>query len=133
MSTAPTTHAHATSLNTLTKVSYFVSADATEANPQAVLSGDCNIGNIGTTNGAPAVVRFGTPGSSGINAGPEVTSLGFSTATGNWAWTANDLHQGKGNLLITDGSVQSTAIQDLHAYMQGSTNNIQGPCWNFLP
>ncbi len=58
--------------------------------------------------------------------------VAFSTAAA-WAWTAYDLHQKTGNLLIADGSVQSTTIIGLHTFMQNATNSIEGPCWNFLP
>ncbi len=43
-----------------TKISYFVNADASEASPQDIMIGDCNIGTSGaTTAGAAATIRFG--------------------------------------------------------------------------
>ena len=128
----PGNGAHASALNNFTKVSYFVSADATEADPQGVLSGDCNIGNSGTGGGQPSYARFGA-NVSGLTSAPEVYSTAFSSVAGNWAWTANDIHQKNGNLLIADGGVQMANISGLHTFMQHSTNAIQGPCWNFLP
>ena len=120
-------------LSAPTKVSYFVGADATQADPQGVLAGDCNIGNTGAANNSPSIARFGSTVSASASA-PEITSLAFSsTAAGAWAWTAYDLHQKTGNLLIADGSVQSTTIIGLHTFMQNATNTVQGPCWNFLP
>ena len=131
------TSANAPALTTLTKVSYFVGSDATEADPQGILGGDCNIGNS-TQSGtsSAATYRFGTTtgGSVTINtAYPEVTGVAFGSATGNWAWTANDLHQKTGNLLIADGSVQSATISGLHSYLNNATNTVQGPSFNFLP
>jgi len=127
----PAHGANAPALSTYTKVSYFVGADATEADPQSVLAGDCNIGNSGTTGNSPSTARFGATVSSVLSA-PEITPVAFSTAAA-WAWTAYDLHQKTGNLLIADGSVQSTTITGLHTFIQNATNSIVGPCWNFLP
>ena len=129
----PPNGSYASALSALTKVSYFVGADATQADPQGVLAGDCNIGNTGTANSSPSTARFGSTVSASASA-PEITSLAFSsTAAGAWAWTAYDLHQKTGNLLIADGSVQSTTITGLHTFMQNATNTVNGPCWNFLP
>ena len=129
---APAANAHVAVLTTLTKVSYFVSGDATEADPQGILGGDCNIGNSGTTGAAASQTRFGATVSA-LTSAPEISAVAFGSANGNWAWTANDLHQKTGNLLIADGSVQSATISGLHTFMQNATNTIQGPCWNFLP
>ena len=127
----PISGAYAAQLGALTKVSYFVGADASEADPQSVLAGDCNIGNTGTAGNAASTARFGYVVSPTLSA-PEITSVAFGTALA-WAWTANDLHQKTGNLLIADGSVQSTTIIGLHTFMQNATNTVVGPCWNFLP
>jgi len=137
----PASHANAPALSAFTKVSYFVGADATQADPQSILAGDCNIGNqTSTANSSPATYRFGMSGPTSTTltlstANPEIYgSTPFSgTANGSWAWTAYDLHQKTGNLLLADGSVQSTTISGLHVFMQNATNSIVGPCWNFLP
>jgi len=126
---------NAPALTTLTKVSYFVGADATEADPQGIMGGDCNIGN-GTTSGgtAASTSRFGaTVSNSSTGSGPVISPTYFGTAAGNWAWTANDLHQKTGNLLIADGSVQSATINGLHTYMNNATNTVSQPSWDFLP
>lgn len=119
-------------LNALTKVSYFVGADAAEADPQSVLAGDCNIGNVNTANNAPSVSRFGYSVNP-VNSAPQINSTAFATGANAWAWTTYDLHQKTGNLLIADGSVQSTTIIGLHTFMQNATNSVVGPSWNFLP
>jgi len=117
---------NAPALSAYTKVSYFVGADATESDPQSVLAGDCNIGNT------PSTARFGSTASS-TGSAPEITPNAFGTGAFSWAWTAGDLHQKTGNLLFSDGSVQSATIAGLHLYMQNATNSVNGPCWNFLP
>jgi len=128
----PAQGGHAPPLSAQTKISYFVGADATEFDPQSILAGDCNIGNSGTSGNSASLTRFGTTVSATLSA-PEITSVAYGFSNGNWAWTGGDLHQGTGNLLIADGSVQSTTILSLHIYMQDATNTVQGPCWNFLP
>jgi len=128
---SPANGANAPVLSAPTKISYFVGADATEADPQGIMGGDCNIGNTGTSGNAASTARFGATVSATLSA-PEITAVAFGTGVA-WAWTANDLHQKTGNLLIADGSVQSATISGLHTFMQNATNTVQGPCWNFLP
>ena len=67
-------------------VSYFVGRDADEGNPQMFLSGDRNY----TLNGA---------GTFQAN-GPAQT-----TTNGTWTWTTK-VHNEKGNITLSDGSVQ---------------------------
>jgi prepilin-type N-terminal cleavage/methylation domain-containing protein len=126
------------------EVSYFVGADASEADPQSIISGDCNIGNSGTTGNQPASYRFGASSTSSSVSSPvtsysqngisqDITSVAFTgSAAGNWAWTANDLHQKTGNLLIADGSVQSATISGLHTYLANATNTVTGPAIDFI-
>jgi prepilin-type N-terminal cleavage/methylation domain-containing protein len=77
------------------KVSYFVGLDATEANANMFLAGDRNISN-------------GTPPHNGI----------FELTTNQpVTWTKN-IHEGQGNILLTDGSVQGTTSQLLREALQ---------------
>jgi prepilin-type N-terminal cleavage/methylation domain-containing protein len=128
--------ASAGSQGTESCVSYFVGADATEADPQAIISGDCNIGNDSSSTGSPNNnQRFATSSESSTTAPWEITSTAFSGGSGNnyyWSWTANDLHQKTGNLLIADGSVQSCTISSLHTYLNNATNTVANPCINFI-
>jgi prepilin-type N-terminal cleavage/methylation domain-containing protein len=111
-----------------TKISYFVNGDAREANPQDVMIGDVNIGNVGTANSAPSAYRFGASTTSSMPmtapVGQILTTASWSgTANNAWAWTANDLHQKSGNLGMADGSCQSVSISGLHSYLNDSTNS----------
>jgi prepilin-type N-terminal cleavage/methylation domain-containing protein len=111
----------------VTKISYFVNGDASEANPQDVMIGDGNIGNQTATagNGA-AAYRFGQNTTSEIAAiptGQQLSAAAWGAANLAWAWTANDLHQKSGNLGMADGSCQSASISGLHTYLQNSTNS----------
>jgi prepilin-type N-terminal cleavage/methylation domain-containing protein len=115
-----------------TKVSYFVGADAKESDPRGIVAGDGNIGDTDTAGDAASATRFGAIVSPTLSA-PQITTAAFFGTGTTWAWTATDLHQKTGNLLIADGSVQSATINGLHTCLQNATNSVTGPCWNFLP
>ena len=117
----------------LTKISYFINADASEASPQDIMIGDDNIGTGGNTaNNAAASYRFGAtaPGLVPNIGGGQYQQLSVgawsSSAATAWAWTANDFHQKSGNLGMADGSVQSASISGLHTYLSNSTNSALG-------
>jgi hypothetical protein len=117
----------------LTKISYFINADASEASPQDIMIGDDNIGTGGNTAGnAAASWRFGAtqPGAVPSGSGGQYVQLAVgawsSVAVTAWAWTANDFHQKSGNLGMADGSCQSVSISGLHTYLQNSTNSALG-------
>jgi prepilin-type N-terminal cleavage/methylation domain-containing protein len=123
------------------KISYFVNGDATEANPQDIMTGDCNIGNNASTSStAASASRFGVAAgatseivaSSSASTESGCTSVAFSGSPW-WSWTANDMHQKTGNLGIADGSVQGATIVGLHTYLSNSTNSANGEAFNFNP
>ena len=52
----------------------------------------------------------------------------------NWAWTGKEMHQGSGNLLMGDGSVQQVTGFQLQADLLDSTNGLTTgtyPFYNF--
>jgi len=112
-----------------TKISYFINGDASEANPQDIMTGDGNIGNTSATaNNAPAAFRFGASATTEtITTAGTATTLAIVPAAFNgnpwWAWTANDMHQKSGNLGMADGSVQQASISGLHTLLNNSTNS----------
>jgi prepilin-type N-terminal cleavage/methylation domain-containing protein len=117
-------------------LSYFINGDASEADSQAVLSGDCNIGNTGGANNSPASYRFGASGTSENGTGPVAvqllqTAITPTASTLLWSWTSGDLHQKSGNLGLADGSVQAATIGSLHSFLQNSTNIVVQPAFNF--
>jgi len=130
--------APATKPTGISTISYFINGDAVEADPQAVVSGDCNIGTASAlSSSSSAQWRFtqssATQTSGGSDTAVELSSDNFSgTGTTYWAWTANDLHQKTGNLLIADGSVQSETQSGLHTALMNSTNITQNPYFNFI-
>jgi prepilin-type N-terminal cleavage/methylation domain-containing protein len=119
-------------------ISYFISGDATDADPQQIVSGDLNLGTTGTANNAAATYPVGNSTQTARAVG--TTALGVlqltgttpfsTTAAGAWAWSANEMHQKTGNILIADGSVQSTTINSFKtSYLINSTNGA--PAFNF--
>ncbi|MGA2246486.1 MAG: prepilin-type N-terminal cleavage/methylation domain-containing protein [Verrucomicrobiota bacterium] len=122
-------------------VSYFVNGDATEANPQDIMTGDDNIGTFGaTTASAVAQYRFGGTSTGEADTGGAIngtTSVGITTTAFSgspwWSWTANDFHQKNGNLGMADGSCQSATISGLHSYLANSTNSAAAEAINFMP
>jgi prepilin-type N-terminal cleavage/methylation domain-containing protein len=78
-----------------TAISYFVGVDADEGRPQMFLSGDRNlVPNANTTgnNGATAALN------------------GFALGNGNNHKWGDKIHQNKGNVCISDGSVQQYSV-----------------------
>lgn len=118
----------------VTKISYFINGDATEVDPQMVMSGDSNIGNQSTANNAPSSWRFGSTAAAPLASAPppqQLLAAAFSTANNAWAWTASDFHQKSGNLQMADGSVQQASISGLHDYLRNSTNTVAQPFFGF--
>jgi hypothetical protein len=119
---------------TATKISYFINAGASDNDPQGIISGDCNIGTTGATSAsAAAAYRFGASAAgntaTACNAGVSLGSVAYNGSPW-WSWTANDMHQKSGNLLIADGSAQSASISGLHQYLQNATNTAS--CFNYF-
>ena len=130
--------------------SYFVNGDATDSDPQIIMLGDENIGKNTAGNNAAAPNNFTTkaaaPASPDTSVGTvNLQGLGGTvaangttwaiatsgTGTGAFAWTQGEMHQKTGNLGLTDGSVQSATINNLHTYMINSTNTVVNQNWNF--
>jgi prepilin-type N-terminal cleavage/methylation domain-containing protein len=120
------------SLISNSNVSYFVCGDATDKSPKMIIAGDRNIGFLPAATGVlgqPATTmnmqNWGFVGNGTAISNP-LQHLGF------WAWTANDLHQGVGNLILTDGSVQEADLSDLYLALNTATNSpITNPVYDF--
>jgi prepilin-type N-terminal cleavage/methylation domain-containing protein len=102
--------------STVQYISYFVSGDAVEANPQMLLIGDYNIGS--TTGTTPATTN---------GLGPNTYYNAQIGQYGTWAWTANTGHLKAGNAAITDGSVQQLTVSGLQTQLLDSTNGGTPP------
>jgi prepilin-type N-terminal cleavage/methylation domain-containing protein len=102
---------------TVQYISYFVSGDAVEANPQMILMGDYNIG-----------VSVGTAAAITNGFGPQTYWNGTLTGNnGDWGWTGLTGHLKAGNAAITDGSVQQLTISGLQQQLLAATNGTPAP------
>ena len=123
------------------KISYFINGNATEANPQDIMTGDDNIGNANTSGGtAASTYRFGASSAATIVAlavngttSLGITTAAFATTPNPWSWTPTDFHQKSGNLGMADGSCQNATISGLHNYLANSTNSASDEAFNFMP
>src|SRR5665213_3086662 len=102
-------------------ISYFINGDATETDPQAILDGDENIGNLGTANSNPSSWCFGaTAAGAPTSAITEKLNnpVDWSPiSAGSWGWTSGDFHAKSGNIGLADGSVQQATVSRLHDYL----------------
>ena len=117
-------------------LSYFVGSDALDTQPQSILAGDRNIGNnnaAGTATPAPTMFAGGTQTSSTASNGAANKGQGTKGVDwSSWAWSANDIHLGAGNILLGDGSAQQASIADLQTDLYNSTNGPTAtPFYNF--
>jgi prepilin-type processing-associated H-X9-DG protein len=108
------------------KLSYFLGVNARDSNPQMILAGDRNIwGYLGNTTTPPNVNGYGNANSTEFAMG---TNWGTGTVTFP-AWSPSKMHQGKGNVLLADGSVQQ--LDSVHLRQQlsatGDTTSTPGP------
>jgi prepilin-type N-terminal cleavage/methylation domain-containing protein len=101
-------------------VSYFVGRDADESNAQQYLAGDRNIGNgtAWTGTGAPSGVTGYSPNAGSPLPGYCQTLASVATSV-NLKWT-DKLHQAKGNITLSDGSVQQYTSSKMRS---GITNS----------
>ena len=98
--------------NPKTKISYFINGDATEGDPQIILTGDNSIAN-------------GTAGSSAAAPTPSFTTMQQlqPALAVTWAWTS-DFHSKSGNIAFSDGSVQQLTVSTLRTALLNSTNSV---------
>ena len=83
-------------------ISYLVNGDASESDPQMILSGDQNV----STTAGGAKLPVATVGSTG------------------WYFNTIEQHQGSGNCTMSDGSVQSVSSSGFRTLLQNSTNTV---------
>ena len=122
-------------------LSYFVCGDSIDTQPQSILAGDRNIGNnsaVGVGQPASGMFNQSSAGNALGNQGQTGTAQTGQTGSPNgtdwkyWAWSANDIHLGAGNLLLGDGSGQQATISDLQNDLLNATNGpTLTPYYNF--
>jgi prepilin-type N-terminal cleavage/methylation domain-containing protein len=115
------------------KISYFLGKDAADANPQMVLMGDRNIyGWNGLTTLPATVPAYGNDGPSTAIAATAITMGTNLNSTAVPIWTASKMHQGQGNLLISDGSVQQVSSSRMRQQFNNTGDISQTPGPNTL-
>ena len=109
-------------------VSYFLCGDATQDDPQTIVSGDRNLGQGTTTDNNGAKAMFG--GNGGGNGYVQDSPTAGSIAP-SWSWTLNNLHLKAGNISLSDGSVLQTTVAGWKTASGNITNTIPFPWFNF--
>jgi hypothetical protein len=116
------------------KISYFLNGDASDVDPQMLIMGDLNIGNVGTAGNGAATYPFANANATTRNAAilPQTTGAAnwVSQNAGAWSWTS-ETHTKSGNIGLSDGSVQSVTISGLHTALQNSTNTTAAQSFSF--
>jgi len=125
-----------TNANFQANISYFVNGDATELNPQLLLSGDWNIGTIAggtgpTTNNFPTGATGSTTHFAPLTATAYANGQPSSTYTGAWAWGSASQHLKQGDSALADGSVQELTIIGLQTALYNSTNGVVAQTFNW--
>ena len=117
-----------------TKISYFVNGDATETDPQMILTGDLNMGVKNATASGPADYAYGNTATTtrALPAAQNNSATPFVGGAANtyWSWTT-ETHSKSGNITLSDGSVQSVSISALHSAFLASTNTTAVQSFNF--
>jgi prepilin-type N-terminal cleavage/methylation domain-containing protein len=99
-----------TLITTTTNYSYLIGGDATEANPQMILTGDRNMATSSTTTLFTAATQW---------------------KNGSvWYWTQTDVHLKAGNIGLSDGSSQQVSSTGLQQALINGTNGAAQPYYN---
>jgi prepilin-type N-terminal cleavage/methylation domain-containing protein/prepilin-type processing-associated H-X9-DG protein len=100
------------------KISYFLGVDADDNFPQMLLAGDRNVFGY-----APGIAALPSPLPNPYG-NPENATVGMGTNFVNNVvtpcWTAAQIHQNNGNVLLADGSVQQLSSPNLRTQLRNS-------------
>jgi hypothetical protein len=119
------------------KISYWLGKDATSSNPRMLLCGDRNI-DVGLSDSYPGgsiVTWTATSTTSGVNAGYGATGTNWYALSTNGTvanpvvpgWTPAVMHQGQGDVLLVDGSVQQLNSAELRQVLTNSGDTTATP------
>ena len=125
--------------------SYFVNGDATETDPQIILSGDENLGVQNTANNGASTYALTQTAAGSSNQKAYAYGMGSAApgTSANVAWTTaagsangalswtSDYHSKSGNIGMSDGSVQQVTISGFHTALMNSTNTVTSQSFNF--
>jgi prepilin-type processing-associated H-X9-DG protein len=109
------------------KVSYFLGVNASDVHPQMFVAGDRNI--WGDHDGGFAPPPWNGNGYGNLNSTQYFMGSNWFSGSIYPAWSPSKMHQGKGNVLLADGSVQQ--LDSVHLRQELSTTldttSIPGP------
>jgi len=105
-------------------LSYFICGDALDIVPQSILAGDRNVCDGTVALQTMPSAKGAIDGSGTATAAGGTVSASATSRSGNWGWTAKDLHQGNGNVLLGDGSAQQLTLSDLATSMLTASNAV---------
>jgi prepilin-type N-terminal cleavage/methylation domain-containing protein len=114
------------------RMSFFVTGDAAETDPQMTLIGDENLGPGVATPPGPCPTTSRLAGTLSTCSGYTLTAATAPFAISTVAWTV-DTHNKVGNITLADGSVQQDSITGLRNQFQNSTNTVATPNSTFFP
>jgi prepilin-type N-terminal cleavage/methylation domain-containing protein/prepilin-type processing-associated H-X9-DG protein len=105
--------------------SYFVGVDATDSQPGMLLAGDHNMGDTGNPPLAGTQV-YGDGSGKG-----QLVSLGAAGTAATWIGWSDNMHSKQGNVLMSDGSVQSLSRSGLQDAAKNSGDlTAHTTAWN---
>jgi prepilin-type N-terminal cleavage/methylation domain-containing protein len=105
-------------------ISYFVDGDGVSPYPNTILVGDRNIGTV------TALGNTAATSASMLTTSATVGQKYVNGVSPFWAWTGVDLHLGRGNIGMDDGSVQVTGVSALQTAL-GSMERTNNAWFNF--
>jgi prepilin-type N-terminal cleavage/methylation domain-containing protein len=112
------------------KLSYFLGVNAQDANPQMILAGDRNA--WGDHTGSTVAPAWNSGGYGNQN-GTQYWMGTNWTAGATWPqWSPSKQHQGQGNILLSDGSVQQVSSSRLRQQLT-TTGDTTGTTANAGP
>jgi prepilin-type processing-associated H-X9-DG protein len=112
------------------KLSYFLGVNAVDANPQMILAGDRNIWGDHTSSSAQP--PWSGNGYGNLNSYAYWMGTNWGTGATYPSWSPTKMHQSRGNVLMTDGSVQQMNSSRLRYQLSHSGDTTTSPGGNTL-
>ena len=103
------------------KLSYLLGVNAVDAAPQMILAGDRNI--WGDHTGSSVAPSYNAYGYGNLNSTQYWMGTNWAAGANYPAWTTTKMHQSRGNVLMTDGSVQQLSSSRLRQQLANSGDN----------
>jgi hypothetical protein len=114
------------------KISYFLGVNVpNDSNPKMLLAGDRNIVGYSAQTSVPAIIpNNGYGNANGFEYGLGSTNFPLNATAP--AWTPAKMHQGRGNVLLADDSVQQLDSAGLRRQLGSTGDSTFSPGQNTL-